>query len=94
MLESVLKHLKSVALKSGRAYREGRYGLDEGAQAALELLGLPCDSDFAAVKRRYRELCKALHPDRSEDEDYERFLRVKAAYDVLKSAYNKKEEHE
>lgn len=94
MLESLLKHIKSVAVKSSRAYREGRYGLDEEAQRALEVLGLPCDSDFASVKRRYRELSKALHPDSSQDADYERFLRVKAAYDVLKSAYNKKDEHE
>ena len=94
MLESVLKHLKSIALKSTRAYHEGRYDLDERAQEALETLGLPYDSSFEAVKKRYRELSKVLHPDTSEEEDSERFLHIKAAYDVLKSAYKTKEEHE
>lgn len=94
MLESVLKHLKSVAIKTTRAYREGRYELDAEAQEALALLGLPIDSSFEAVKKRYRELCKVLHPDSGSKSDPEHFLRIKEAYDVLKSAYKKKEEYE
>lgn len=94
MLESILKHLTAVGEKSKRAYLEGRYDLDETAQQALDTLGLPCHSSFAQVKKRYFELCREFHPDVQQTIDNERFLRIKEAYDVLKSTYKKRDDHE
>ena len=91
MFESILKHIKAVALKSAYAYNEGRYDLDETAQKAMDELGLPYHCDFKQVKKRYFELCKQFHPDTQQEIDNERFIRIKEAYDVLKSAYQKKE---
>lgn len=94
MLDSLLKHIKSVAVKSAHAYVEGRYDLDETAQKALDELGLPYHCDFKQVKKRYFELCRRFHPDTQQEMDNERFLRIKEAYDVLKSAYQKKDTDE
>jgi hypothetical protein len=94
MFESILKHLKAVAQKSAHAYIEGRYDLDEAAQRALDELGLPYHCGFAQVKKRYYELCRQFHPDTQTEIDNERFLRIKEAYDLLKSAYKRKEENE
>ncbi len=91
VFESILKHIKAVALKSAHAYIEGRYELDESAQKAMDELGLPYSCDFQQVKKRYFELCKQFHPDMQQEIDNERFLRIKEAYDVLKSVYQKKE---
>ena len=94
LFESILKPIKAVARKSIHAYAEGRYDLDEVAQKAMDELGLPYHCDFKQVKKRYFELCKEFHPDTQQEIGNERFLRIKEAYDVLKSAYQKKETDE
>jgi hypothetical protein len=35
----------------------------------LAFLGLPYDADQAAIRKRFRELCKAYHPDDGGDAD-------------------------
>ncbi|RLM72958.1 DnaJ domain-containing protein [Halorubrum sp. Atlit-26R] len=51
---------------------------------AYETLGLDRTADSEAVRRRYRERAKRLHPD-GEDGDEEGFKRLNEAYEVLKS---------
>jgi DnaJ-domain-containing protein 1 len=58
--------------------------------AALRLLGLDAAADADTVKRAYRRLARALHPDLQPDADGERrrvlerrFAEVTAAYDAL-----------
>lgn len=55
---------------------------------ALDALELESDADFKAVKAAYRKLAKENHPDLKpgDEEAAKRFQQVKAAYDVLKSA--------
>lgn len=49
------------------------------------VLGVAPDAAAADVDARYRDLAKALHPDRNADvEDQERFKRISAAYAALK----------
>lgn len=50
-----------------------------------KVLGLPPDSDQTAIKRRYRELAKELHPDRNggNAKKTERFKEVSVAFGVL-----------
>lgn len=63
---------------------------DARRTAALRLLGLDAAADADAVKRAYRRLARALHPDLQPDADGERrralerrFAEVTAAYDAL-----------
>jgi DnaJ-class molecular chaperone len=92
MFESIMEHIKSVMLKSKEAYLEGRYDLDPKMREALDELGLPYGSSFKQIKARYFELCQQFHPDRQQEIGNARFLRIKEAYDVLKSGYKKREE--
>lgn len=60
---------------------------------ALEVLELESDADFEAVKKSWRRLAKEFHPDvRPNDKAAaERFVAIQAAYDVLKSAEERRE---
>ena len=60
---------------------------------ALDALELDSDADFAAVKAAYRRLAKENHPDLKpgDAEAAQRFQKVKAAYDVLRNAEERRE---
>ncbi len=60
-------------------------------QAAMRMLGVDDDADADAVKRAYRRLARALHPDLQPDADAlrrrtleRRFAEVTAAYETLR----------
>ncbi len=64
--------------------------LDPRRVAAMRLLGVEDSSDAEAVKRAYRRLARALHPDLQPDADDQRrralerrFAEVTAAYEAL-----------
>lgn len=65
---------------------DGSRSADE--MRALDLLGLEADTDFATIKKAWREKAKAVHPDvRPGDEDAARaFQALSLAYEVLKQA--------
>lgn len=54
-----------------------------GRTAALAALELPADADWPRIKRQYRRLAAACHPDRGGDAA--RFLDVRAAYELLRA---------
>ena len=60
---------------------------------ALDALELESDADFKAVKAAYRKLAKENHPDLKpgDEEAAKRFQQIQAAYDVLRSAEERKE---
>ena len=60
---------------------------------ALDVLELDGEADFKAVKAAYRRLAKANHPDLTpgDEEAALRFQKVKAAYDVLRRAEERRE---
>lgn len=55
---------------------------------ALDVLGLDSDADFETVKRSWRQMAKENHPDvrPNDPEAATRFQQVQAAFDVLRSA--------
>ena len=57
-------------------------------EIALETLNLGCEASFDAVKTRYKELVKELHPDANggDREAEERLKVVNQAYGVLKAS--------
>ena len=59
---------------------------------ALDVLGLEPDVEFNQIRTSYRKLAKEHHPDLKQgDKDAEkRFQQIQAAYDVLKSAEERK----
>lgn len=64
--------------------------LDPRRAAALRLLGLADDADADGIKRAYRRLARALHPDLQPDADLprrraleRRFAELTAAYEAL-----------
>ena len=67
-----------------------RGAVDPRRAAALRLLGVDDEADLEAVKRAYRRLARALHPDLQPHADGERkrvlerrFAEVTAAYETL-----------
>jgi hypothetical protein len=59
---------------------------------ALSVLGLESDVEFREVRSTYRRLAKEHHPDlkQGDKEAEKRFREIQAAYDVLKSAEERK----
>lgn len=94
MFDKFKRAVNNVAKESLKAYYEGRYELDAKARRALDTLRLDYETDFAAIKQQYRLLSKRYHPDNRDTGDNEQFLAVKAAYDVLKSAFREKDGNE
>jgi DnaJ-class molecular chaperone len=56
------------------------------------VLGLEPDVEFRDVRSAYRQLAKEHHPDlkQGDKEAEQRFREIQAAYDVLKSAEERK----
>lgn len=69
---------------------DGSRSADE--MRALELLGLESDADFAAVKKAWREKAKEVHPDvkPGDAEAAAEFMKLQLAYEVLKSAEDRR----
>ena len=59
---------------------------------ALDVLGLDPDIEFKDIRAAYRQLAKEHHPDlkQGDKEAEQRFREIQAAYDVLKSAEERK----
>ncbi|MGE5384789.1 MAG: DnaJ C-terminal domain-containing protein [Betaproteobacteria bacterium] len=56
-------------------------------KAPHRILGIAADADAAAIKKAFRKLAMALHPDRNPAPDAaERFKSVRAAYDAMMAA--------
>lgn len=55
---------------------------------ALDTLEVEADADFPAIRKAYRLLAKQHHPDikQGDEEAAKRFQAIQAAYEVLKSA--------
>ncbi len=66
--------------------------LSKEAQA-MQVLGLPPQTDTKTIKSRYRELVKKYHPDKNPDNPKaaERFKIIAEAYMVLRAAWHTKD---
>ena len=87
MFDAIKKTMLDNAKEAVRSYNEGRHEMDAETRRAFDRLDLPYESDFESIKKRYRELSKAYHPDMGNSKNTDEFLAIKKAYDVLKSAY-------
>ena len=61
--------------------------MEKQLEEALQVLGIPADSDRRTVTGAYRRLARATHPDVSPNPDAaERFATVAAAYRLVSGA--------
>lgn len=73
----------------------GVYSGHPGLQAFLTL-GVPVNAPLSAIKRAYRKLARAYHPDtlvngaslQEQEAAHEKFAQISAAYDLLTHAYS------
>lgn len=65
-----------------RIYRDnGQYFSENPEPELLDFLGLPYDADQAALRRRFRELCKKYHPDEGGDQQkFIELMKIKEKY--------------
>ncbi len=84
------------AFRSSAHYQWG--GPGDGSRSrdemrALDALELDSDADFASIKAAYRRLAKEHHPDLKPGDAAAaaRFQQVKAAYDVLRRAEERRD---
>jgi len=66
-----------------------RYIAQDDKQAALAVLDLEGSSDFAAIKKRYRQLAMEHHPDRGGDAT--QLSDINDAYETLKRCFHRTE---
>lgn len=52
---------------------------------ALQALELPEDADPDTIRRRYRQIARATHPDIDGGGDAEAFIRATGAYHLLET---------
>lgn len=90
MFDELKKSMLDTAKTAVRSYNEGRYEIDAETRKAFDRLGLPYDSAFETIKKRYLLLSREFHPDTGSANNSDAFLAIKKAYDVLKSVKNKK----
>jgi DnaJ-domain-containing protein 1 len=80
--------------KENRAspHKKAPTSLSKEAQA-LQVLGLPPQTDTKTIKTRYRELVKKYHPDKNPDNPKaaERFKIIAEAYMILRAAWHTKD---
>ena len=58
------------------------------------VLGIPPWSSMKKIKRRYNELVRKYHPDKSETGDRENFELIQKAFEVIKKKRKESEENE
>jgi len=78
--------LKNLIKETKQAFYEG---LNEEPTAqevldAFKLFGLSKEATLDEVKQQFKQLSKLYHPDTKPNSDPEQFIRLKAAYDLLK----------
>lgn len=62
-----------------------RFHAHDGRAGALVVLQLEADADWPRIKRQYRRLAAATHPDRGGDGA--QFLAIREAYEVLSAVF-------
>jgi DnaJ-class molecular chaperone len=63
-------------------------------RSAYEILGVARTASSEEIRRAFKTLVKTAHPDHAGESGHERFLEIKAAYEILvddqsRSAYDR-----
>lgn len=72
------------AIFAGFSFPDDFSGIIAFMRSPHKILGIPADADEAAIKRGFRRLAMALHPDRNPEKGAEeKFKAVRAAYEAM-----------
>ncbi len=55
-----------------------------------EILGIPRNETQGEIKKKFRELAKKTHPDKTKEDSEEEMLELNKAYEVLSDEQNRK----
>ncbi|MDA3945236.1 MAG: DnaJ domain-containing protein [Helicobacteraceae bacterium] len=91
MFNAIKNRVKKMTDETKEAFYEGlnEEQTEQEIMDAYKLFGLTTKASFEEVKTQFKQLTKLYHPDTKSNSDSEQFIRIKAAYDVLKSHYKK-----
>ena len=89
MFNAIKNRAKKIAQDSKEAFYEGlnEVPTPQEVKNAYEIFGLSTEATLEEVRTQFKALTKLYHPDTKANSDAEQFIRIKEAYDVLKSHY-------
>ena len=67
--------------KEDKEFREA--ALNNELPDYYEILGIPKDSTQEEIKKKFRELAKKTHPDKTKEDSEEEMIKLNNAYEVL-----------
>ena len=74
--------------KEDREFREA--AVNDELPNYYEILGIPRDATQGEIKKKFRELAKKTHPDKTKEDTEEEMVELNKAYEVLSDKVNRK----
>ena len=74
--------------KEDREFREA--AVNDELPNYYEILGIPRDATQGEIKKKFRELAKKTHPDKTKEDSEEEMVKLNKAYEVLSDEGSKK----
>lgn len=74
--------------KEDRDFREA--AVNDELPNYYEILGIPRDATQREIKKKFRELAKKTHPDKTKEDSEEEMVKLNKAYEVLSDEVNRK----
>ena len=74
--------------KEDRDFREA--AVNDELPNYYEILGIPRDATQGEIKKKFRELAKKTHPDKTKEDSEEEMVKLNKAYEVLSDEVSKK----
>jgi len=74
--------------KEDREFREA--AVNDELPNYYEILGIPRDATQGEIKKKFRELAKKTHPDKTKEDSEEEMVELNKAYEVLSDELSRK----
>ncbi len=74
--------------KEDREFREA--AVNDELPNYYEILGIPRDATQGEIKKKFRELAKKTHPDKTKEDSEEEMVELNKAYEVLSDEVSRK----
>ena len=74
--------------KEDRDFREA--AVNDELPNYYEILGIPRDATQGEIKKKFRELAKKTHPDKTKEDSEEEMVELNKAYEVLSDEVSRK----
>ena len=74
--------------KEDKEFREA--AVNDELPNYYEILGIPKDATQGEIKKKFRELAKKTHPDKTKEDSEEEMVKLNKAYEVLSDEESRK----